>query len=147
MSPFRRKFTFVADASYGQWVNSLSGFRAGLSNTTVQRHGKGNENITAVHADYMMDLCTAIGGEGVQTGRFRLTGLAGVALGITSREGRDAKVAPGVEAALQAGVRVTPNVEIYLEPSATAFAKGINPGTSHPAEGELKLSLGTKFYF
>lgn len=147
MSPFRRKFTFVADASYGQWVNSLSGFRAGLSNTTVQRHGNGNENITAVHADYMMDLCTAIGGEGVQTGRFRLTGLAGVALGITSREGRDAKVAPGVEAALQAGVRVTPNVEIYLEPSATAFAKGINPGTSHPAEGELKLSLGTKFYF
>ncbi len=147
MDPFRRKFTFASDVAYGQWVNALSGFRAGASNTVVQRHGKGNENITSVHIDYMMDLCTAIGGEGVQTGRFRLTGLAGAMLGFSSREGRDTKVAPGLEAAIQAGVRVTPNVEVYLEPSATIFTKGIEPGTSHPAEGELKLSLGTKFYF
>ncbi len=147
MSPFRRKFTFASDVSYGQWVNSLSGFRTGVSNTVVQRHGKGNENITAVHADYMMDLCTAIGGEGVETGRFRLTGLAGATLGFSSREGRDTKVAPGLEAAIQAGVRVTPSVELYLEPSATLFTKAVNPGTSHPAEGELKLSLGSKFYF
>ena len=147
MSPKRRKFTFVADASYGQWANSLSGFRAGLSNTVVQRHGKGNENLTSLHVDYMMNLCTAIGGEDAQTGRFRLTGLAGAMLGISSREGRDTKVAPGLEAALQAGVRVSPNVEIYLEPSATVFTKGIEPGTSHPAEGELKFSIGTKYCF
>ena len=50
--------------------------------------------------------------------------------------------------AIQAGVRVSPTVELYLEPSATLLSKkiAITP-KNHPIESELKLTIGTKVRF
>ena len=148
MSPLGRKMTFVGDVSYGQWKNHVSGYHFGLGNTVAQRRGKGNESITSLHAAYMMNLTSAMTGQPTDENRFQLTGLAGASLNFSSREGRSAKVAPGLQAALQAGVRVTPNVELYLEPAAAVFGKGIeSKHSSRPIEGELRLSLGSKFKF
>ena len=147
MPHLRRKLTFTSDVAYGQWVNQVSGFQLGLGHTLAQRRGKGNESITSIHADYMMNLLSAMSGEPTEGQLFQLTGLAGASLGISSREGRSAKVAPGVQASIQAGFRVSPHAEVYLEPAASVHAKHLEPSDSHPFEGELKLNVGTKFYF
>lgn len=148
MSPFGRKLTLTTDVAYGQWANSVSGVHAGVSNTVAQRHGKGNECITALHAGYMMNLAAAMQGTPTDEHGFQLTGIIGASLNISSRTGRSAQLAPGLMAALQAGWRVTPSVELYLEPAATVTTDHIEPGgTSHPFDGELKLSIGTKYCF
>ena len=148
MSPFGRKMTFATDVAYGQWMNHLSGFHIGLSNTVAQRHGKGNESITSLRADYMMNLSSALSGSPSDDHLFQLTGLVGASLEFSSRKGRNTQVVPGLQAAMQAGLRVTPQVEIYLEPSATMFSSHIaKGGTGHPIDGELRLSLGTKYHF
>lgn len=143
------RYTFFTDMSYGQWLNQVSGVQAGVSNTVVQHRGKRhNQNLTAVHADYVMNIKSAIMGESTEEHLFQLTGVAGAQLGISSERGRDTRVAPGLHGAIQAGVRVSPSVEIYLEPSATIYSKKIEAAHSnHPADGELRLSIGTKIHF
>ena len=78
---------------------------------------------------------------------FQATAIVGPTLGIASRKDQDTKVAAGVHAALQAGWRVNNNLELYVEPSATVYSKKIEQWTQHPAEGELKLSVGAKLHF
>lgn len=146
--PWRRKMSFVADASYGQWINGLSGFHAGVSNTLVRRRFFGNQNVTSVHADYMMNLRTAVTGETSEDKLIQVTGLVGAGLYISSHGKVDTKVVPGLQGALQFGFRVSPASEIYIEPSAVVLPNSIEPNFKrHPVEGELNLSVGTKFYF
>lgn len=148
MHPARRKFTLYTDAGYGRWLTGYHGVHLGLSNTVVQRNGRGNESLTALRAGYMMDMRAAITGERTDEKIFQLTGLAEATLTVGSRVGRKAQVVPGVQAALQAGWRATPSWEIYLEPSAAIFSSHIlRGGSGHPVDGELRLSLGTKYNF
>lgn len=148
MHPGRRKMSLVADASYGQWVNGLSGFHAGVGNTLARRAHGGNENITSLHVDYMMNLRTAVTGESTDDKLFQVTGLLGAGLYISSRESRKSQFVPGVQGAIQAGFRVSPKAEVYIEPSATVLPNKIEPNSHrHPVEGELNLAVGTKFYF
>ena len=148
MHPVRRKFTFYTDAGYGHWLDGYHGVHVGLSNTVVQRHGRGNESLTALRAGYMMDMRAAITGERTDDKLFQLTGLAEATLTIGSRVNQKAQVVPGVQAALQAGWRATPSWEIYLEPSAAIYSSHIRRGGSgHPVDGELRLSIGTKYIF
>lgn len=144
-----RRFTFLSDAGFGHWFNHVSGIQGTIGNTVVQRSGKnGNENLTVVRADYMINMKSAITGEPTEDKLFQLTGLAGVTLGIGSQRNHDTRVAPGLHAAMQAGVRVSKSVELYVEPSATIFTKKIETaGAAHAAEGEVRLSIGTKYHF
>ena len=144
-----RRLTFLADAGFGHWFNQVSGIQATVGNTTVQRVGNnGNENMTVVRADYMLNIKSAITGEPTEGKLFQLTGLAGATLGIGSQRNHDTRLAPGIHAAMQAGLRVSKSVELYVEPSATIFTKKIEPaGAGHAAEGEARLSIGTKYHF
>ena len=111
-------------------------------------HKRHNQSVTALHADYMLNLRSAVTGEPTEDKLFQLTGLAGAQLGISSERGRDTRLAPGLNGAVQAGLRLSPMVEIYLEPSATIYTKKIEAAHSdHPADGELRLSIGTKLHF
>ncbi len=142
------RLSFVSDISYGRWLDGVNGVHAGISNSVIQRNGKGNESITSIHAGYMMNINSAVTGESTDYKTFQLTGIAAASLNIASWKNHDTKVAPGLMGAVQAGVKVSPNVEIYLEPSATVFTKKIAlTPMNHPVEGELKLSLGTKVNF
>ena len=145
----RRRLTFLSDVSFGHWFNQVSGIQATIGNTVVQRTGRhSNENLTVVRADYMLNMKSAITGESTEDNLFQLTGLVGASLGIASQHKTDTHIAPGIHAAMQAGLRVSKSVELYVEPSATVFTKKIEPvGAGHAAEGELRLSIGTKYHF
>ena len=147
MSPFGRKLSFVASLGYGRWIGGTSGVYGEVANSVVQRHGERNQNLTTVTAAWMLDVKRAVTGSDTSDDVFRLTGIVGPSLGVSSREGRDTRVAPGIHAAVQAGWRVTDNMELFVEPSATVFGNGIETPKIHPAEGELKLSVGAKVHF
>ncbi len=147
-SPRRYRWVMNENLSYGQWLTGLQGFEVGLSNTTIPRHGKYNENITAVRANYMLNISSAITGESTDGKRFQLSGLAGVSLNVASRQNQDTKVVPGLQFALQGGYMVTPQVEFFLQPEVTAYSSKINAtDNSHPIDGQCTLSVGTKFHF
>lgn len=150
MHPLRNRFSFVGEVAYGQWLNGVSGVHASLSNTTVQRaRGKGNQNITSLSAGYMMNIKSAVTGEQTDGDRFHLTGIADLSLVGSNRKGKDMKVTLGGKLALQAGVAVSKSVEVYVEPAAVFYGKGVEFNTMkhHPLEGEARLSLGTKWNF
>lgn len=143
------RYTFAADAAYGHWFSHLNGIQAGISNTVVQHRGRRhNQSLTALHADYMLNVKSAITGEPTDDKLLQVNATAGALLGISSERGRDTRLAPGLRGAVQAGLRLSPSVEIYIEPSATVYTKKIEaPHSTHPADGELRLSIGTKLHF
>ena len=150
MNPLRNRFSFVGEVAYGQWLNGVSGVHASISNTTVQRSGgRGNQNITSLSGGYMMNIMSAITGEQTDGDKFHLTGIADLSLVGSNLKGKDMKVTLGGKLALQAGVAVSKNVEVYVEPAAVFYGKGVEFNTMkhHPLEGEARLSLGTKWNF
>lgn len=142
MSPARRKFSLDFDLSYGQWQTAANGWQVGLSDATIQKHGKGNMHITTLHADYLRNLLSAN-----STSPFRLTGIAGVTANIGSREGHRPAYALGLELGVQAGVAVNDQIEVFAEPVGTLMQKTIQRSNSHPAEAQARLMLGTKINF
>lgn len=150
MHPLKNRFSFVGEVAYGQWLNGVNGVHASISNTTVQRaYGKGNQNITSLSAGYMMNIKSAVTGEETADDKFHLTGIADLSLVGSNRKGKDMKVTMGGKLALQAGVAVSKHVEVYVEPAAVFYGKGVefNAMKHHPVEGEARLSLGTKWNF
>lgn len=147
MSPFGRKLTLDFDLSYGRWYNGVSGMRLGLSDATVQRRGRGNQHITSFHADYLFNLLALSGGvEGMETD-WRLNGFVGAELSLGTKEGMRPAWAPGLQAGLQLGYMLTPACELFAEPAAVLTGKNVWRGSSRPAEGQLRLMLGTKYHF
>lgn len=148
MQPRNRKITFEAGVGYGRWWNEISGWHVALHNSTLQTYGKGNRNITALQANYLIDLIAPFSSKKADERVFQLTGTLGAGLYINNRKNEDTRFAPGVQAALQIGARVAQNVDIYLEPAADVYSSNIlKHSTSHPAEGEVRLQLGTRIHF
>lgn len=150
MAPRGRKLTFTSHASAGYWLTGVHGFEGGIAATTVMREKKseGNEQLTAINANYMMNMRAAVTGESTDNKLFQLTGLFGPNLTISSRPGHETKIGVGLQAAMQLGFRVAPQWEVYAQPEATMETKSINEyTTNHPFEGELRFTLGTKYYF
>ena len=146
--PTGYKFTFNAGMGYGQWLTGLHGFEIDLTNMMVNHKRRNRENVTAIRANYMMNLRTAVTGDNTEDKLFQITGLAGVSLNANSSKGRSAQIVPGFQTALQLGWKVTPIVELYAQPEASFYSAKIVPhSTSHPIDGQLTLSLGTKFHF
>lgn len=148
MQPRNRKITFEVGAGYGRWVNGISGWHVAFHNSTLQTYGKGNRNVMAVQADYLVDLIAPFAQKSADERVFQLTATLGAGLYINQRKNEDTRFAPGVQGALQIGARVSPNVELYLEPAAEVYSKKIlKPTNNHPAEGEVRMQLGTRFHF
>lgn len=148
VSPYRNKFTFNADLGYGRWLDQTNGAYVRLSHLTAQRRGEHNQSIHSLQAGYMLNVKSAITGESTESDVFQLTTLLGASMNVATRSGHGPTYAPGLQAAVQAGVRVAPQVEIYLEPSVAAFGKTIERShNSYPVEAMAKLSLGTKISF
>lgn len=148
MSPVRRKFTLDFSAYYGSWWNALSGYRAGISTTTVQVHGKGNYQHTALHADYMFNLLTLSGGGKRLDSNWLLNGYTGASLYFASRPGHSVRVVPGMNMSLQVGRCIDKTWQVFLEPTFSVTSKNICPGSSRrPAEGQIGLQLGAAYRF
>lgn len=95
-----------------------------------------------------MNLRTAVTGESSDDKLFQLSALAGVSLNVSSGKEMKAKVIPGVQAALQAGWKVSPTIELYLQPEAALYSnKIISNDSGHPIDGQVTLSMGCKYHF
>ena len=95
-----------------------------------------------------MNVKSAITGESTEDQTFQLTALAGASLNMASRPGHGTHIAPGLQGSLQAGVRVSPQVEVYVEPAVSLLGKNVEQRhRSYPGEGQLSVSVGTKFNF
>lgn len=142
------RWTYNAALGYGQWLTGLHGYEIDLTNMMVNRTKHTRYNVTAIRANYMMNLRTAVTGESTDNKLFQLSGLAGASLNFCSSKGRSAQIVPGFQAALQAGWKVAPVVEVYMQPEASFYSSKIIPGgTGHPVDGQLTLSVGSKFHF
>lgn len=148
MSPMRRKYTFVSDVALGHWVNSQAGYIIGLSSTAVQRRGEGNEWLTSVHADYMVNLRTLFTEIPDEDNPLRFSAALGANLTFAKKKSFDkTRVAPGLQASVEAGWRFNSGLEVFVRPQGVVYAKSIAKSTQHPAEGELRLLIGTKWAF
>lgn len=145
--PARRRLNTDVAASYGQWYNAVSGWSAGMKNTTVITNGRGNANIMSLHADYLFNLITIAGGQAQINNPWTLNGYIGASLNIAHRPFLDTRVTPGLRAGLQFGHNIGDKWNIYLEPHASITSKRIWVGSTHPADGQVGLMLGTKYRF
>ena len=147
MSPTRRKLTMDFSANYGQWINAISGWRAGVSTSTIQMYGRKNRQITSIHGDYLFNVLTLCGGTDRLNSNWILNGSVGVALNFATRKNEKARMAPGIRAAAQVGYNLDKNWQLYLEPNISVTSKRIWRGTAHPAEGNVGIQVGTAYRF
>lgn len=148
-NPGSRKFTFNTDVAYGHWYNAHHGLQASLSQVSIPYEWDDKRHFSSLRLNYMMNVKSAILGESADETGFQLTGLAGVSVTLASGGGLSKKVVPGFQIALQPGYRFTPSLELFLQPEITAYSKKAElvRHSGHPLEGEVRLSLGTKYYF
>lgn len=148
-NPGSRKFTFNTDVAYGHWYNAHHGLQASLSQVSIPCEWDDKRHLSSLRLNYMMNVKSAILGESADETGFQLTGLAGVSVTLASGGGLSKKVVPGFQIALQPGYRFTPSLELFLQPEITAYSKKAElvRHSGHPLEGEVRLSLGTKYYF
>lgn len=143
-----RRLTLPVDMGYGHWFNTLSGMQVSVGNTLVPSSNLGSKTLTALRADYLLNVKSAVTGEASDDQLVQLAALIGAQVAVSTKEHRRTNYAPGLHAAMQAGLRISPRVEFYLEPSATLSTKNLEaPHWCNPAEVELRLSVGTKYHF
>ena len=148
INPIKRKLTLPADLCYGRWFGNVHGIRGGYSRTAVQRSGKGNSVNNIVHIEYITNIRAALTGESTEHKLFQLTTAVGPIYTINRRYNWWPTMKGfGFQASMQLGCRVSRLIEVYFEPQASISSKKIEFETTHPAEGEVHLMLGTKFYF
>lgn len=149
MQHYSDRYTFIGEVGYGHWFDGVNGVHASISNTTAKRSYGHNQNITSLGVGYMMNMKAAATGESTENDVFQLTGIADIALVGSKHKGSDMKMGMGGKLALQAGFNVSKAVELYVEPSAVAYTKGVEAGgvKHHPLEGEARVSIGTKVHF
>lgn len=152
MHPYGRKHTINAEFAYGSWYTGVHGWQMGLSNTTINVHKTkmyGSKcNITSFHLAYVMNIRAALSGETTEYKKLQVTGIAGPSLNFTTRKGSDTSVAPGLKLAFQAGLRLTPSFDIYLQPSGMMYTNKIMPNkTGHTIDGQLDITIGTRYRF
>lgn len=150
--PYRRKHTINAEVAYGSWYTGVHGWQMGLSNTTVNRHKTtylgSKSNITAFHIAYVMNIRAALSGVSTENEKLQVTGIAGPSLNFTTRKGSDTSVVPGFKLAFQTALRISPSFDIYLEPGGMMYTNKIIPeGTAHTFDGQLSITLGTRYRF
>ena len=144
----RHKMTIDFDMSYGRWLNSISGIRLGLSNTSVKlQHKLLRKNILSFHADYMFNMLNLAGNESHLDTDWVLNGMAGFNLNIGCNKKLDTTFAPGAQVGVELGYKVTPHCEIFAEPTGVVMGKKIWNHTSHPAVIQGRLMFGTKYTF
>ncbi len=146
MSPVSRKFTFDTQLAYGRWLSGSQGFRVGLSNALLQRHGS-NQNITSLSADYMLNLLAGNGYTSTADKGFRLTGFIGANLNLGSRVGHHPTWAPGLQLSLQPSYQLNKNWSAFVEAQGLMMGKNIVHNSTHPAVGQFRLMLGTSYSF
>lgn len=140
--------SLAANVGYGRWVNANSGWHIGYQHSMLRTKYPGKANIMSVQANYMVDIVSAFSNRPADERVFQFTGMVGAGLYMGQLKGEKVGFAPGGQASLQVGARVAENIDVYLEPAIDVFGRRVfRSGTQHPADGELRLQVGTRFNF
>lgn len=147
---FRFKMSVDADVNYGYWFNAIHGLRAGLGMSTMHLGAKRYPNIQltnlTLHADYLLNLLNIFRGPDALNQRAELVAYAGLNYNFSMAPGRTTRNAPGAEVGFWAGLRVTPKVTLFLEPTIQVQSPRLY-NSYHPIDGTVRLLGGAKFAF
>ncbi|MEG1729422.1 MAG: hypothetical protein RR280_07790 [Bacteroidaceae bacterium] len=146
-NPFHRKWVFDVDASYGRWVNKVSGMRFGISNEFIQKHFTHNKSWLSLHADYLLNLNALLNGGKPSGAAIQWIAALGVSGNAALQQDRSPRFAPGLVASVQADISITETISLFLEPTITVLGKRIGENQSHPFEAAAKLMIGTNIKF
>ena len=142
-----KRFTFTADVNYGRWFNGVSGVRAGLSNSLIRLDNTSNKNLLSLHVDYLVNLLALTTGESTDAKKFQMAAFAGLSANTCNGKDYSRTWGVGVQAGVQLGVKVTPQIEVFAEPSLQVMSSSIMANGWRPAEADAKLMIGTKYSF
>lgn len=150
--PYRRRLSAYAEVAYGSWLTGVHGWQVGVANTTlkdfkVEDWGTVMNTVT-VDLAYVMNVRAALSGVSTEYKKLQVTGIAGPTLNINFRKNRDTGIAPGFKLAFQAAYRVNSSLDLYVQPGGNMYSRKLIPGgTEHTFDGDLNITLGTKFRF
>ena len=147
-SPKARRLSIDLDASYGHWFNSVSGFRGGVSTTTLfrSRH-QDNLQLTTLHTDYMLNLLTLSAGEVALEQPWTLTAFAGISYNFGTTKQKSPGFAVGGQLGLQAGYKVSKHWEVFASTHANIMSNKVWHKTGRKIDGHVNLMFGTQYYF
>ena len=144
----REKLTIDFDMSYGHWFNSISGLRLGMSTSSAKLYsGMKRLNMLSFHGDYMFNMLNLSGNDTYKDTDWVFNGMVGVNMNIGCSKKLDTTYAIGAQLGVEVGYKVTPEWEIFAEPTGMLINKNILEDNPQPAVVQGRLMLGTKYIF
>lgn len=135
-----------ATMSVGKWLTPYSGFRlhgqAGLLSETNTFGKFARTKLIGIGLDYMLNLSNFIGGYNPDRPVSLVATLGGCGLfnNATDRYS-DHGFEWGLVGGLQGRIRISPFVQVYLEPQLGLYTDGLTPTSFPPLSGDLLASL------
>lgn len=148
---FRFKMSVDADLNYGNWFDALNGLRVGggISTMHIGPHKMPNHQLTVMtlRADYMLNVLNAFRSPDALNQRAELVAYAGLNYNFSFAPTRSTLYGLGGEVGFWAGVKVSPKVTLFLEPTIQVQSPKLYEKSSHPIDGTVRLLGGAKFSF
>lgn len=152
--PWNDRFSINGSAAYGRLLNAISGYRAGIYYSTMNRDTQWKQldakrfdfTVIGVHADYLLNLSNLISGTR-QDRLFELTGIIGAGLD-HGKHKEESNWAPSATLGVQGLWNIGSRYGIYLEGRGTVYGDkidGIPANTEFDAA--MSLNLGTVYRF
>lgn len=146
----KRRFTMDADVAYGRWFSRCSGWRVGLGNSNFNLTSKDlpryRRDNFYLHADYLLDLISMSCNRDTRADRMELYAIMGINANMVQTTSQGVRCGLGVQAGIHAGVKITPEVSLYLEPAVHINGPRLYK-TGHPIDGAGRVLLGVQYTF
>ena len=135
----------IGRISLGRWFSPLSAWRLSLSGEQVEDQSGEFTVHGGLDADYMLNLSTLAAGYNPDR-LFSLSGILGAKLGLgVASSYKKIRFIPGISAGLQGAFRVTPALDIFLEPQISTYFNRFDGIRNQVVAGDLLLGLTYKF--
>lgn len=147
----KAKLTVDAGITYGHWLNRLSGFRVGFSNSNFDLFNKDKkrelrQNNVTLQADYIMNLLSLFTQDETRQLRGELMGFLGVNYNLGFAPHKDLKHGIGVEAGIQLGYKLNKSIAIFAEPAVSVHPTKLYD-SPQGVDGMGRVLLGVKYAF
>lgn len=145
---FRFKMSVDADMNLGYWFNPLHGLRAGVGINSMhigaEKFPNHQRNILTLHADYMLNVLSMFRSPDALSKRAELVAYIGPNYSFDFAPGQSTLSGLGGQVGFWAGVKVSPKLTLFLEPTIQVQSPKLYPKSSHPIDGTLRLLGGFK---
>ena len=141
---------FSGMLGFGGWFTQVQGIRlsalAGFSPYTSEGVSSINKLISGVgRVDYMVNYSNLFGGYNERR-IFKLIGTFGLELAATKYEDTSWKLAGGFGIGLQGAFRVSPTVDLFMEPRMSFYNKTYTQGITNRFDGVASMLFGVTYH-